>query len=154
MVVIRRIPGILVLLLPILWIVLEFAAFGLVADWIGLFPALVLLVAKSGLALIGFGLLTRYSLSTVRTLARDGFRGGRLTGAVAGELLLGIFGAMLLVMPGFVAGAVGLVLLLPAVRRGLSARFAPAASPPGVVDLDADDWRERPDPPHEQLPRR
>jgi UPF0716 family protein affecting phage T7 exclusion len=153
MVIIRKIPGVLVLLLPILWIILEFAAFGLVADWIGLFPALVLLVAKSGLALVGFGVLTRYSLATVRSMARDGFRGGRLTGAVAGDLMLGILGALLLVLPGFVAGAVGLVLLLPWVRRGLSSKFAPPASPPGVVDLDADDWRERPEQPREQLPR-
>ena len=128
----------------------EIAGFVLVGQAIGLWPTLlgVVLMALLGAALIrwqGFAVLGKL---------RAALDGGQLPGrALADAMLIGLAG-LLLLLPGFVSDLIGLVLLIPAVRT-LIYRFAaarmgvPAARPPagerrieGVVDLDAEEWRE------------
>jgi UPF0716 protein FxsA len=95
--------------------VVEIALFVQVGDLIGLWPtlALVVLTAVAGTALMrreGFAVLGR----TQAALAR-----GELP---VGEVLDGacvLVGGVLLVVPGFLTDALGVLLLIPAVRRRL-----------------------------------
>ncbi len=64
--------------------------------------------------------------------------------------MLTAFAGLLLAIPGFVTDIIALVLLIPAIGGLLSGRaLTPAQRPtrPGVVDLDAADWREERRPP-------
>lgn len=105
----RRIVPVLL----IAWPLLEVAGFVLVGRSLGLWPTLALTVlsAASGLLLVraqGIGVLRRglVSLERGEPPVREMFEGVLL--AAAGALLL---------LPGFLSDAVGLVLLVPAVRR-------------------------------------
>jgi UPF0716 family protein affecting phage T7 exclusion len=65
-----------------------------------------------------------------------------------------LVGGALLVVPGFITDAIGLVLLLAprAVSRALLRRVVKRpqeATRPGVVDLDRDQWQREPDRPIE-----
>lgn len=94
----------------------EIVAFGIVVQWLGFWSALalVLLTSLVGLLIVrhqGFGLISKLS-----RLARDGNAPGRGVGA---DLLILIAGLLLLI-PGFLTDIIGLVLLLPFVRKRLS----------------------------------
>src|SRR5690606_41076407 len=73
-----------------------------------------------------------------------------------GSGVLTVIAGILLLVPGFITGAIGLLMLIVPLRR-LAARTAglrPAANSPAndnVVDLAPEDWRQVPDP---QLGRR
>ncbi|HET8660624.1 MAG TPA: FxsA family protein [Micromonosporaceae bacterium] len=98
-----------VLLLVLL--VLEVAALVAVAQLVGLSWTLLLLVA---LSVLGGWLLRREGVRAwrrFRTAAQSGPPGRHATDGV-----VGLGGALLLAVPGFVTGAVGLFLLLPPVR--------------------------------------
>ncbi len=135
----------------------ELIVFVAVAAGIGWISALALLIATS---FLGVSLLRRLG---------QGHAGG-MRGAVSdlgprlqtGADAFAALGAILLVVPGFITDVLGLLLLLPQVRRGIGAtiRRAMQAGPakPGrsgtsgsVVDLDPDEWRQVPE---AELPRR
>lgn len=142
---------------PLRWLLLallglpiaEFAAFIAVALAIG--------VVQAGLALIALSLCgmvlwrrareqaagqvkLRFDQSTIQTINLDNVGIARFAAAI------------LLMIPGFITSALGLLVLVPAVRRGAAAWLrrlaAGTASPaePGVVDLAPDDWRQVPEP--------
>lgn len=101
---------------------IEIALFVSVGGWIGLWPTLALVIA-TGVA----GVLILRSLG-LRTM--DGFRQATLMrrdplGQMADNALVAT-AALLLVLPGFLTDTIGLLLLLPPVRRlvirGLAAR--------------------------------
>jgi UPF0716 protein FxsA len=93
----------------------------------------VLLVLATMLA--GGWLLQREGLRAWRAL-RDATAQGRPVGPEASDGLVGLIGAVLLLVPGFVTDALGLVLLIPpvrgavrgTVRRRVERRFSPAAA--------------------------
>jgi UPF0716 protein FxsA len=89
-----------------LWVIIE------VGEWIGVLPTLVVLIAVS---VAGAWLLKREGLLTWRRL-RDTLRRGRVPAdeAIDGALIL--FGGALLLTPGFLTDAVGLLLLIPVSR--------------------------------------
>ncbi|SHF18246.1 FxsA family protein [Devosia limi] len=140
------------LLLPII----EIALFIKVGQWIGLWPTLALVV---GAAVLGVALLRRQGLS-VLTQMRSNVSAGKVPGqAIADTMMIGL-AAMLLIIPGFFTDAIGLALLLPAVRamiyKALASRvsvvetssyrrYGPANDPtikgPDTIDLDEDDYR-------------
>lgn len=65
----------------------------------------------------------------------------------AGTLYL--LAAILLLIPGFITDVLGVVLLVPPLRRAVAALFrraAPKRRDDNVVDLDPDDWRRVGDP--------
>jgi UPF0716 protein FxsA len=131
----------------------ELAAFILVASQVGFTTALglVILISLAGVLVlrhVGGGAVTR-----LRTAAgRSEVRGVALddTGTALGGILM--------VIPGFITGALGLLMILPATRDWLAATTLrlftqrPRAPPPGTIDLAPEEWRQLPDP--ELPPRR
>lgn len=138
-----------VLALPLL----EIAAFALVAAAIGLGLAFALIVALSVLG----ALVIRYGGAAHISRVRVALGENRLSALQAdGSGVLTVIAGILLLVPGFITGAIGLLMLIVPLRR-LAARTAglrPAANSPAndnVVDLAPEDWRQVPDP---QLGRR
>nr|WP_316651010.1 FxsA family protein [uncultured Gellertiella sp.] len=154
-----RLPA-LFFLLPLVEIVL----FGLVVDQIGFWRALALMMLTSvaGILLLrhqGFGLAARMFAVA---------RGDKTKAAGLGYGIMVLIAGLLLMIPGFLTDILGLLLLIPFIRRllwrmaggtagdirtdifttrsGSGARFefrsgpAGGATEPGVVDLDAGDY--------------
>jgi UPF0716 protein FxsA len=139
--------------------VAELAAFILVASVVGFTAAFVLLVLVSFIGLmvlrrVGSGAVNRLRTAagnaTVAGVSLDG------TGMATG------LGGILLVIPGFITGALGAMVVFPASRRWLvgtlrrvvSADRRPAG--PRVVDLAPDEWQPLPNPklpPRQRRPR-
>ena len=131
-----------ILMLPLM----ELAMFVAVAAAIGFGPAFGLILLGS----IGGMLLLRHAggshISRVRVAMADGnFSTLQTDGAGAFVLLAGI----LLLIPGFITDAIGLILLVAPLRRALFAaagvRAAAAPRADGVVDLEPEQWRRVPD---------
>lgn len=102
----------LIVALVLVWPVVELVALLAVADAVGLFPALVLLVASS---VLGAYLLKRTGLAVWRR-ATEAVAAGR---PPTRELLDGpmvLLGGVALMVPGFVSAVLGALLLLPPVR--------------------------------------
>jgi UPF0716 protein FxsA len=95
----------------------------------------------------------RAQLAQFRSAVGDG--GMTVFEAHAGSLLT-VLGGLLLILPGFITDAIGLLLLIPALRRWIAGVFGGAVArrtqqQTGVVDLDPEEWRQVQDP---QLPSR
>jgi UPF0716 protein FxsA len=138
-----------VLVLPLA----EIVAFVVVASQIGFAKALVLVLLISFLGVLvlrhaGAGQMTR-----LRTAAGGDFRSITLGGSSASTAL----GGILLVIPGFVTGVLGFLMIVPATRDWLVQTVLhhvldrPRQPPPGTIDLAPDEWQSLPDP---QAPRR
>jgi len=123
-------------------VVAEAAVFLLVAQLLGSFTTLFLLFATSvlgGLVLgrMGKRLAGRLAdMLSQRDLAMTEASGGVLT----------MIGGLLLVLPGFLTDAVGLLLLIPAVQRRLIDAPALRRNRPAgqVLELDRSQWRDLP----------
>lgn len=130
----------LLLLLPLA----ELAAFLAVASITGFSVALALLVATS---LAGVLLLRRLGGGTVRHLRTAG---GRLEIAkinLDSRALIQGIGGILLAIPGFITGLLGVLLIVPLTRRllagGLRSWLRSAKSTrPRIIDLDPRDWHD------------
>jgi UPF0716 protein FxsA len=138
-----------ILILPLA----EIIAFIAVASQVGFAKALVLLVLISFFGVLvlrhaGAGQVTR-----LRTAAGGDFRTIALGGGAAGTAL----GGILLVIPGFVTGLLGFLMIVPATRDWLvqtAMRYLldrPRQPPPGTIDLAPDEWQSLPD---QEAPRR
>jgi UPF0716 protein FxsA len=120
-------------LLPLGLLVLavaEIAAFIAVVHAIGAGWALLIIIASS---LLGLGLLRREGVRGWRGF-REVAESGRPPGPQVSNSLVGLLGALLLAMPGFITAAAGVLLLVPPVRllvrRGVeraTTRRVPAA---------------------------
>ena len=96
-----------------------------------------------GSALLGAWALRHEGRRSLRAL-RDTVRSGRPADAEVADGMLVALAAALLILPGLVSDAVGLVLLVPPVRRTVARRVAATARrrtlrsgpPPGVVVVD------------------
>jgi UPF0716 protein FxsA len=107
------------LLVLVLWPLAELFVIVKVAEWIGFFWMLALLAASWPL---GTWLLRAQGRTAMRRL-RAAVAGGRVptAEAVDGALMLG--GGLLLLVPGFITDVLGLLLLVPPLRR-LAGKFA------------------------------
>jgi UPF0716 protein FxsA len=92
-----------------------------VAGWIGWFPALALLAAMS---LFGAWLVKREGLGVMRRMQESAGRGEVPANQVVDGGLLLLAGCLCIV-PGFVTGIVGLLLLVPPVRIFVRNRLVP-----------------------------
>ena len=127
------------------WPVAEFVAFLAVAAWVGVFEAVLLIVLTS---LAGLFVLRHFRSGAQRL--REGR--GVFTTAVFGEGMGPVLGALLMLIPGFVSSAAGVLVLLPPSRRLLIAALrrlftqGPSRRPPdpGVIDLTPEEWRPLP----------
>ncbi len=147
-----------VILLLILWPLIEIAVFLQVVQWIGVLDTLVLMLVIS---LGGAWLVKRQGVGTFARMRAELDAGRVPTGPMTDGGLLAVAGFLLLV-PGFVTDAFGLLLLLPPVRAGvrvwLGRRFTVrtrgrVTRPPdvGYLDIEESGPPPRHDPP-ELLP--
>lgn len=135
------------------WTIAEVIAFALVADWIGLPEALLLAFLTS---LLGWTLLKKAGASAMTKL-RAAMDGRRVTEGNQRDVMddtLASFGAIALMMPGFLSDVVGLALAVPAARdrlavwigrRGGLAGLRPGGKRPqhgpATIDLEPQDWQ-------------
>jgi UPF0716 protein FxsA len=150
------------MILPVLIVlvpVLEITAFIYVGQWIGLSPTigLVLLTSIAGAMLLriqGFGALRR--------IQKD-LQKGVMPGKELADGFLVLIAGILLILPGFITDAIGLLLMVPPVRRLVwmlfrrhirivtfsASDFREEAryddDPDDVVDLSPEDYARRPD---------
>ena len=102
--------------LPLAFLLLavaEIAVFILVVDAVGALPAILALAAAS---VAGLALLRREGIKGWRAF-RAAAESGTPPGAQVSNSLVGLLGALLLAVPGFVTAAAGLLLLVPPVRH-------------------------------------
>jgi UPF0716 protein FxsA len=133
----------------------EIAAFILVASQVGFTTALglVILISLAGMLVlrhVGGGAVTRLRTAAGRTEVREVALDGSGTSTALGGILM--------VIPGFITGVLGLLMVLPATRDWLAGTALrlftqrPRTPPPGTIDLQPEEWRQLPDP--ELPPRR
>jgi UPF0716 protein FxsA len=106
-----------VILLLLLWPLIEIAVFVQVVQWIGVLDTLVVMLVIS---LGGAWLVKRQGVGTFVRMRAELDNGRVPTGPMTDGGLLALAGFLLLV-PGFVTDALGLLLLLPPVRAGVRA---------------------------------
>ena len=132
-----------VLMLPFL----ELAAFIAVAAEIGFLPALALSALGSFAGLLVLRHAGGSHIARVKVALGEGSFGA-LQADGRGSLIL--LAGILLLIPGFITDALGLLLLVAPLRQGLGAAVRRGQSD-GVVDLPPEQWRRVPDP---ELPDR
>jgi UPF0716 protein FxsA len=106
---------VLLALLLILVPLVELLVLVQVAHFIGLIPALVVLLLVS---IVGAWMLKREGATAWRRV-RDALARGEMPATEVADGALVLLGGALLLTPGFVTDAAGLLLLLPGVRVGL-----------------------------------
>jgi len=128
----------------------EFAAFFWVAGRIGLFAALLALLATS---FLGASLLRSLGGSALSRLM-SAFRRGEPPEGAARESFLVALGGVLMILPGFVTDLIGFALIAPALLRRLregssvsihraERRTRPRADPRAkVIDLSEGEWQQ------------
>ncbi len=102
----------LILAVLIVGAVVELAVIVQVATWIGVLDTIGLLLLVS---LLGAWIVKRQGIGLIRRVQAE-LAAGRVPGAVLVDGLLLLAAGALLLTPGFVADAFGLLLLLPPVR--------------------------------------
>ncbi|MEO6301207.1 MAG: FxsA family protein [Paracoccaceae bacterium] len=109
-----------ILLLFIAWSLIEIALFVTLGGWLGLWLTLAWVI---GTGMLGIGLI-RWQGERVGMNLRQGMGAARnpFSGVAHSGLIM--LAAMLLILPGFLTDAMGLLLLIPAVRRGVIAAIA------------------------------
>jgi len=131
--------------------VMELAAFVAVAAEIGLLGALVLVAATS----LAGALILRHAGGNHIARMRVALDAGSFTALEADSTgSLTLLAGILLLIPGFITDALGLLLLAAPLRRGLGAalrRGGAADHGDGLVDLPPEQWHRVPDP---ELPDR
>lgn len=137
-----------ILLLPLI----EIAVFIWVGGLIGVIPTILLTVVT---ALAGTVMLRQQGLSLLMRMQKE-LDAGRAPGNEVMQGAMIVLASILLLIPGFVTDAVGLLLFVPPIREAL-AKFIvsrsnvviveggarPRYPDDHVVDLDADDWSEK-----------
>jgi UPF0716 protein FxsA len=131
----------------------EIAVFIMVGDAIGILPTILLTVLT---AVAGTIMLRQQGLSLVMRMQSE-LDAGRVPGEDLMHGAMIVIASLLLLLPGFVTDAIGLLLFVPPVRDML-ARYIISRSNvvivqsgtsyrprDGVVDLDEDDWSRKND---------
>ena len=108
---------------------IEIALLIVVGQWIGLWPTLGLLVLS---ALFGMVVIRRQGLSMLGRMFDTMGRGGLGVASIVDSYAV-ILAGFLLIVPGFATDALGLLLLIPPVRRRMLRAVLPgfAARPQG-----------------------
>lgn len=125
----------------------EIVVFIAVASAIGFLKTMGLILITS---LIGLMVLRGDGIARVVRVSRAGRDRASMLEWQAANLVV-VVGGALLVLPGFITDVIGLLLLLAprAVSRAVLRRIfgtpQRGATPPGVVDLDRDQWQHVPD---------
>lgn len=123
----------------------EIGAFILVARSIGPEGAFLLLLATS---LLGIAVLRYVGRVVIQRFVRLLAEQNVAALEVGSAGLMTVLGGILLVLPGFITDAIGLVLIVPPARKWIAGHFASRAqrrTQPGLVDLEAGEWRQVPE---------
>jgi UPF0716 protein FxsA len=126
----------------------EIVLFVLVAISIGFLWALLAVVATSSIGALMLRLGGGSHVERMKTVLGPQ-RVTALQSDSTGTMYL--LAALLLLIPGFITDAIGLLLLIAPLRRWLGGLLlkaftaGPARQRDGVVDLDPDEWRQVPD---------
>ncbi|MAB00520.1 MAG: FxsA protein [Stappia sp.] len=144
--------GLIILLLLIGLPLVEITVFIQVGSEIGALWTILLTVATA----IAGSLMLRIQGLTLLTRMRGEMDRGEVPGADLVEGALMVVASILLLIPGFVTDAFGLLLFVPPVRRIIAGQVIRNArvtvvraeaqrrgGGAGVVDLDADDWETK-----------
>jgi UPF0716 protein FxsA len=136
--------------------ILEIATFISVGQRIGVWNTIGLVLLAT---VIGVMVLRYQGMETLRKITRD-LRGNTIAADGIADGFLVVLAAILLIIPGFLSDIVGLVLLLPPVRRLIWRRWAKnfqmrsfhsagsrGRSKDDVVDLDPEDFHRSDDMP-------
>ena len=129
------------ILLFLAWPLIEIGLFVVIGGEIGLWPTLawVVLTALAGIVIL------RLEASRGAMLIRNGLTGAALQQGAPVNGLMRALAAVLLILPGFLTDALGLVLLLPPVQA-LVARYAASRvtviRPQGAGDVIDGDYTE------------
>ena len=107
---IRKLIKFFILALPLL----EIAGFIVVGDVIGIIPTLLLII---GTTLLGGALLRRAGFSALMNMQQQHGRQSPTKVFCEGPLLM--LAGFLLLLPGFITDTMGLIVLIPGVRRGI-----------------------------------
>jgi UPF0716 protein FxsA len=125
------------------WPVAEIVAFFCVAAAVGFVNAILLVVLTS---LAGLLVLRHFSSGSQRIRSGGGF----IATSVFSGGTAPVLGGILMLVPGFLATLLGMLILLPVSRRFLLAQFrrlfAARERPadPDVIDLAPEEWRSLP----------
>ena len=129
------------------WIIAEYVAFLYIVSLVGLSGALLIGVATF---LIGLNAIKRLGGAALANLRQQMNRDKVSANVGLGEVIQS-FGALLLIIPGFMSDLVGLALLTPSLGQWLLTysdrnSFARTAeskgqNQPDIIDLDASHWR-------------
>jgi UPF0716 protein FxsA len=131
------------------WPVAEIAAFIFVATFVGVPAALLLLFLVS---VAGLLILRHFGGSVVTRLRTSAGHAGIAAVNLNGTGMAPGLGGILLVIPGFITGLLGVLTLFPVSRRWLLAAcrrlFAPSrqTASPQIIDLAPNEWRPLPGP--------
>lgn len=125
--------------LLLLWPLLEIGLFVVVGGAIGLWPTLAVVL---GTGVLGVALMRRQGMGVLRDLQQNGAV-DPISPIAHGALIL--LGGFLLILPGFFTDVLGLMLMIPLVRRGLIAALGPRIQVQGFAASrfrrdPAEDW--------------
>lgn len=158
-------PLILIPVLLLLVPAIEITVFIKVGQAIGAWKVVALVFLS---AILGAALLRYQSIGVIRRLDRD-LKQGRTPDVSLFDGFLVVVGGVLLIVPGFVTDIIGLLLMIPFVRRlvrnflksrvtvkGFSGGFRRRRREEDVVDLSPEDFRrqEPRDPPRPTIDHR
>jgi UPF0716 protein FxsA len=131
----RPVKGHAVMVFPVLllvWPLVEIALFVTIGSAIGLWATLAIVI---GTGVLGVWLIRREGLNAGARL-RQAMAARRDPGAGLAETVLGLGSGLLLILPGFLTDVLGILLLVPAVRRAAAAALARRAGSGRVVWTD------------------
>lgn len=125
--------------LLLLWPLLEIGLFVVVGGAIGLWSTLAVVL---GTGVLGVALMRWQGMGVLRDLQQNGAV-DPISPIAHGALIL--LGGFLLILPGFFTDALGLLLMIPLVRRGLIAALGPRIQVQGFAASrfrrdPAEDW--------------
>jgi UPF0716 protein FxsA len=98
------------------------------------FGAWITIVALFGLSVLGWYLLKVRSAGAISSAMQSVSRGSTITGDDVADRGVALLGAGLLILPGFVSGAIGLALQVPLLRM-LAAPLVATRLPTNVVSF-------------------
>jgi UPF0716 protein FxsA len=129
--------------LALLFLVVPFAELFVlikVGQVIGALPTIGVLIVVS---VVGAAMVKREGMAVLRR-AQEQVRQGRVPGVELIDGVLILFAGALLVSPGFLTDVLGVLLLIPPVRRGLrnvaARRLARRASAGGTETIEVEGW--------------
>lgn len=126
------------------WPLVEIGLFVAIGGQIGVWATLAWVILSGMLGV----LVLRLTAARSALRLRDGLQALRAPGAELAGGLFGLIAGVLLILPGFLTDAIGLLLLIPplqrALARGLLARAVVATRGQRRADVIDGDWQEVP----------